>query len=99
MRLILLSPYFNSLFLNHTYLSSTVLFLIFLNDALFSVPLSMDTILQEVRGRPEGLEMTLEHVRADLNQLGCVPSLAGTEGLYSIGMIHFVHFSSAHHKQ
>ncbi|XXG90380.1 hypothetical protein AAC387_Pa12g2161 [Persea americana] len=51
-----------------------------------SVPLSMDTILQEVRGRPEGLEMTLEHVRATLNQLGCVPSLAGTEGLYSIDL-------------
>ncbi|RWR96223.1 DNA-directed RNA polymerase III subunit RPC3 [Cinnamomum micranthum f. kanehirae] len=51
-----------------------------------SVPLSMDTILQEVRGRPEGLEMTLEHVRAALNQLGCVPSLAGTEGLYSIDL-------------
>lgn len=60
----------------------------------------MDAILQEVRGIPGGLEMTVEHVRAALDQLGFIPSLAGTEGLYSIGMIQLsLHFCSAHLKQ
>lgn len=58
-----------------------------------SVSLSMDTILQEVRGRSEGLEMTLEHVRSTLNQLGSHSCVSGTDGLYSIDMKNIIEVS------
>ncbi|XP_077251041.1 RNA polymerase III subunit RPC82 family protein [Tasmannia lanceolata] len=51
-----------------------------------SVQLSMDTILEEVRKRKGGLELSLNHVRDSLDQLGCHSCMEEEEGLYSIGL-------------
>ncbi|KAF6155504.1 hypothetical protein GIB67_017859 [Kingdonia uniflora] len=50
-----------------------------------SVPLSVEAILEEVM-RSEGRIMTLEHVRAALDVLGCRPSTRGTDESYSIDL-------------
>lgn len=51
-----------------------------------SVPLSLDTIFEEVIKSEEGRGMTLDHVRASLVQLGCSASARGTDESYSIDL-------------
>ncbi|KAL7214272.1 hypothetical protein ACSBR1_026644 [Camellia fascicularis] len=51
-----------------------------------SVPLSMDTIFEEVMKSEEGRSMTLEHARASLVQLGCHLPEIGLDETYSIDL-------------
>ncbi|XAR69867.1 hypothetical protein NMG60_11001613 [Bertholletia excelsa] len=51
-----------------------------------SVPLSMNTIFEEVIKNEEGRSMTLEHVRAALVQLGCHLPVIGIDETYSIDL-------------
>ncbi|XP_052176063.1 uncharacterized protein LOC127790540 isoform X2 [Diospyros lotus] len=51
-----------------------------------SVPLSMNTIFEEVIKNEEGRTMTLEHVRAALVQLGCHLPAIGIDETYSIDL-------------
>ncbi|XP_028103978.1 DNA-directed RNA polymerase III subunit RPC3 isoform X3 [Camellia sinensis] len=51
-----------------------------------SVPLSMDTIFEEVMKSEEGRSMTLEHARASLAQLGCHLPEIGIDETYSIDL-------------
>ncbi|KAJ4951672.1 hypothetical protein NE237_028504 [Protea cynaroides] len=51
-----------------------------------SVPLSMDTILEEVMKSEEGRTMTLERVRGALSQLGCHSSTRVAEDSYSVDL-------------
>ncbi|GMP70251.1 hypothetical protein CsSME_00029187 [Camellia sinensis var. sinensis] len=51
-----------------------------------SVPLSMDTIFEEVMKSEEGRSMTLEHARASLVQLGCHLPEIGIDETYSIDL-------------
>ncbi|KAK3017600.1 hypothetical protein RJ639_004834 [Escallonia herrerae] len=51
-----------------------------------SVPLSMNTIFEEVMKSEEGRSMTLEHVRAILDQLGCDIPVVAIDETYSIDL-------------
>lgn len=51
-----------------------------------SVPLSLNTIFEEVMKSEEGRGMTLDRVRASLVQLGCSPSVRGTDESYSFDL-------------
>ncbi|XP_059451739.1 DNA-directed RNA polymerase III subunit rpc3-like [Corylus avellana] len=51
-----------------------------------SVPLSLNTIFEEVMKSEEGRGMTLDRVRASLVQLGCSSSARGTDESYSIDL-------------
>ncbi|XP_059449173.1 uncharacterized protein LOC132180389 isoform X1 [Corylus avellana] len=51
-----------------------------------SVPLSLNTIFEEVMNSEEGRGMTLDRVRASLVQLGCSSSARGTDESYSIDL-------------
>ncbi|XP_062153502.1 uncharacterized protein LOC133861722 isoform X2 [Alnus glutinosa] len=50
------------------------------------VPLSLNTIFEEVMKSEEGRGMTLDRVRASLVQLGCSSSARGTDESYSIDL-------------
>ncbi|XP_059432514.1 uncharacterized protein LOC132165849 isoform X1 [Corylus avellana] len=50
------------------------------------VPLSLNTIFEEVMKSEEGRGMTLDRVRASLAQFGCSPSARGTDESYSIDL-------------
>ncbi|KAL5567991.1 hypothetical protein UlMin_024566 [Ulmus minor] len=51
-----------------------------------SVPLSVETIFEEVMKSELGRSMTLDRVRASLEQLGCPPSMIGLDETYSIDL-------------
>lgn len=57
----------------------------------FAVPLSLNSIFEEVMKSEAGRSMTLDRVRASLVQLGCSPSMAIDES-YSVGIITFFPF-------
>lgn len=52
-----------------------------------TVPLSLDSIFEEVMKSEAGRSMTLDRVRASLDQLGC-PSSMGIDESYSIGTVY-----------
>ncbi|KAK8940874.1 hypothetical protein KSP39_PZI010160 [Platanthera zijinensis] len=56
------------------------------NIAMNSVTLSMNSIIEGVRGKPGGISLTLERVRAILNQLGSELCPEESGALYTIGL-------------
>lgn len=54
----------------------------------FAVPLSLSSIYEEVIKSEAGRNMTLDHVRASLVQLGQPPFVKGSSDSYSIGALY-----------
>lgn len=52
-----------------------------------TVPLSLDSIFEEVMKSEAGRSMTMDRVRASLDQLGC-PSSMGIDESYSVGTVY-----------
>lgn len=53
---------------------------------MISATSSMNSIIESVRGKPGGTSLTLEHVRAILEQLGCQLCTEEIGALYTIGL-------------